>query len=119
MSYSPLSPTFLTCIGYFEVLHPIYPFLDRQSFEAKASSANLLQVLEEDYAFCAVYYAVLALGCQYNGYSSFIPEDSHAWKLFQTALTRLDRILMTTESLPNLQVSQPPWSGISTNRDRH
>ncbi|BCS19465.1 Zn(II)2Cys6 transcription factor [Aspergillus puulaauensis] len=90
---------------YFEVLHPIYPFLDRQSFEAKASSANLLQVLEEDYAFCALYYAVMALGCQYNGYSSFIPEDSHAWKLFQTALTRLDRILMTAESLPNLQVS--------------
>lgn len=48
---------------------------------------------------------MLALGCQYNGYSSFIPEDSHAWKLFQTALTRLDRILMTAESLPNLQVS--------------
>ncbi|OJJ61752.1 hypothetical protein ASPSYDRAFT_128692 [Aspergillus sydowii CBS 593.65] len=88
---------------YFEVLHPIYPFFDRQAFNAKVSSPNLLQVLEDDYAFCALYYAVLALGCQYNGYSSFIPEDSHAWKLFQTALTRLDRILMTAESLANLQ----------------
>ncbi len=109
----------LTAIGYFEVLHPIYPFFDRQAFNAKVSSPNLLQVLEDDYAFCALYYAVLALGCQYNGYSSFIPEDSHAWKLFQTALTRLDRILMTAESLANLQVSQPLQSGIPTNRDRH
>ena len=118
-TFTSYTSALLTAIGYFEVLHPIYPFLDRQAFNAKVSSPNLLQVLEDDYAFCALYYAVLALGCQYNGYSSFIPEDSHAWKLFQTALTRLDRILMTAESLANLQVSQPLQSGIPTNRDRH
>ncbi|OJJ79833.1 fungal specific transcription factor domain-containing protein [Aspergillus glaucus CBS 516.65] len=89
--------------GYFDVLHPIYPFLDRQSFEERATRPDLLHVLGTDYAYCGLYYAVLALGCQYNGFSSFIPNDSHAWKLFQTALTRLDRILMSTESLSNLQ----------------
>ncbi|KAL4783737.1 fungal-specific transcription factor domain-containing protein [Aspergillus varians] len=88
---------------YFEIMHPIYPFLDRQSFEEKASSPTLLHILDTDYAFCGLYYAVLALGCQYNGFSSFIPDDSDAWKLFQISLTRLDPILMTTECLPNLQ----------------
>ncbi|KAL5343241.1 fungal-specific transcription factor domain-containing protein [Aspergillus crustosus] len=88
---------------YFEILHPIYPFLDRGSFEAKAKGPNLAQILETDYAFSGLYYAILALGCQYNGLSSFIPDNSHAWKLFQISLSRLDRILMTSESLPNLQ----------------
>ncbi|KAL4920594.1 hypothetical protein BDW62DRAFT_215853 [Aspergillus aurantiobrunneus] len=89
---------------YFEVLHPIYPFLDRRSFEEKATSPDLLQVLETDYALCGLYYAVLALGSQYNGCSSFIPDNSHAWRLFQVSLSRLDSILMATESLRNLQL---------------
>ncbi|KAL4868033.1 hypothetical protein BDV12DRAFT_186179 [Aspergillus spectabilis] len=76
---------------YFEVLHPMYPFLDRQSFEEKARSSNLVHILETDYAFCGLYYAVLALGCQYNGLSSFIPDNN--------------RILMTAESLSNLQLT--------------
>ncbi|KAL4940018.1 hypothetical protein BDV06DRAFT_27519 [Aspergillus oleicola] len=88
---------------YFEILHPMYPFLDRQSFEERAKRPDLLRDLETDHAFCGIYYAILALGCQYNGYSSFIPDDSHAWKLFQVALSRLDRIILSTESLSNLQ----------------
>ena len=100
--------TFLTGTGYFDVLHPIYPFLDRQLFEERAKRPDLVHVLGTDYAYCGLYYAVLALGCQYNGFSSFIPDDSHAWKLFQVALTRLDRIIMSTESLSNLQVGRTP-----------
>ncbi|KAL2815129.1 fungal-specific transcription factor domain-containing protein [Aspergillus granulosus] len=88
---------------YFEVLHPVYPFLDRRSFEEKVASSNLLHVLETDYAFCGLYYAVLALGCQYNGFGFFIPENNRAWRLFQMGLSRLDRILMLPESLANLQ----------------
>ncbi|KAL3441412.1 hypothetical protein BJX65DRAFT_313852 [Aspergillus insuetus] len=88
---------------YFEVLHPLYPFLDKTALEEKTASSNLLQELETDFAFCGLYYAVLALGCQYNGFGSFIPDDNRAWKFFQIALSRLDRILMSPESLASLQ----------------
>ncbi|CEL03534.1 hypothetical protein ASPCAL04688 [Aspergillus calidoustus] len=88
---------------YFEVLHPVYPFLDKRAFQEKAASSNLFQVLETDFAFCGLYYAVLALGCQYNGFGSFIPDNNRPWKFFQIALSRLDWILMSTESLASLQ----------------
>ncbi|KAL2829060.1 fungal-specific transcription factor domain-containing protein [Aspergillus pseudoustus] len=88
---------------YFEVLHPVYPFLDRLAFEEKATSADLLVLLETEYAFCGLYYAVLALGCQYNGLGSFMPDNNRAWEFFQMALGRLDQILMSPESLANLQ----------------
>ncbi|KAJ0413181.1 hypothetical protein BJY00DRAFT_306504 [Aspergillus carlsbadensis] len=88
---------------YFEVLHPVYPFLDKRVFEQKASSSSFRQLLETDFAFCGLYYAVLALGCQHNGFGSFIPDNNRAWKFFQIALSRLDRILMSPESLASLQ----------------
>ncbi|KAL2865091.1 uncharacterized protein BJX67DRAFT_359229 [Aspergillus lucknowensis] len=88
---------------YFEVLHPIYPFLDRRAFEEKARISNVLHLLGTDYAFCGLYYAILALGCQYDGFSSFIPDNNRAWKFFQISLSRLDQILTSSESLANLQ----------------
>jgi hypothetical protein len=100
----PCVCTLLTAAGYFEVLHPVYPFLDKSAFEEKAASSDLLQELKTDFAFCGLYYAVLAIGCQYNGLSSFIPDDNRAWKFFRIALGRLDRILMSPESLASLQV---------------
>ncbi|KAL4930969.1 Zn(II)2Cys6 transcription factor [Aspergillus undulatus] len=71
--------------------------------EASAHIQHLLQALETYHTFCGLYYAILALGCQYNDYSSFTPDNSHAWKLFQVSISRLDRILLTTECLLNLQ----------------
>ncbi|KAL4954658.1 hypothetical protein BDW69DRAFT_205074 [Aspergillus filifer] len=88
---------------YFEILHPIYPFLNRETFEERAKRPGLLHDLEHDHAFCGLYYGILALGSQYNGRSSFIPDNSHAWKLFQVALSRLNRIVLSTMSLSNLQ----------------
>jgi hypothetical protein len=94
----------LTSTGYFEVLHPVYPFIDKRAFQEKAASSNLFQVLETDLAFCGLYYAVVALGCQYNGFGSFIPDNNRPWKFFQIALSRLGWILMSPESLVSLQV---------------
>ncbi|KAL4795833.1 fungal-specific transcription factor domain-containing protein [Aspergillus venezuelensis] len=88
---------------YFEILHPIYPFLGRETFEERTKRPDLLHDLDTDHAFCGLYFAILALGCQYNGRSSFIPDNSHAWKLFQVALSRLDRIILSTMSLASLQ----------------
>jgi hypothetical protein len=102
--HQPCVCTLLTAAGYFEVLHPVYPFLDKSAFEEKAASSDLLQELKTDFAFCGLYYAVLAIGCQYNGLSSFIPDDNRAWKFFRIALSQLDRILMSLELLPSLQV---------------
>ncbi|KAL4965485.1 transcription factor domain-containing protein [Aspergillus stella-maris] len=88
---------------FFEILHPVYPFLDRKTFEERTKHPDLLRDLETDHAFCGLYYAIISLGCQYNGCSSFIPDNSHAWKLFQVALSRLDQIILSTTSLSNLQ----------------
>ncbi|KAF9889631.1 hypothetical protein FE257_007139 [Aspergillus nanangensis] len=88
---------------YFETVHPVFPFLDRTQFEAKAYDLRLPQTLGTDAGFCALYYAVLALGCQNQGSSSFDPGTGKAWKLFRISLVRVRHILMARECLQNLQ----------------
>ncbi|KAB8264315.1 fungal-specific transcription factor domain-containing protein [Aspergillus pseudonomiae] len=88
---------------YFKRIHPMYPFLDRQSFEETAFSTNLAQTLETTPAFSALYHAVLALGCQYHDGGSFDPGKGKAWKFFQMSLGLMADILVPRESLLNLQ----------------
>ena len=90
-------------IVYFKRIHPMYPFLDRQSFEETAFSTNLAQTLETTPAFSALYHAVLALGCQYHDGGSFDPGKGKAWKFFQMSLGLMADILVPRESLLNLQ----------------
>ncbi|RAQ57073.1 hypothetical protein COH20_009313 [Aspergillus flavus] len=88
---------------YFKRIHPMYPFLDRQSFEETAFSATLAQTLEGTPAFSALYHAVLALGCQYHDGGSFDPGKGKAWKFFQMSLGLMVDILVPRESLLSLQ----------------
>ncbi|KAB8273783.1 cytochrome P450 [Aspergillus minisclerotigenes] len=92
-----------TSVVYFKRIHPMYPFLDRQSFEETAFSATLAQTLESTPAFSALYHAVLALGCQYHDGGSFDPGKGKAWKFFQMSLGLMIDILVPRESLLSLQ----------------
>lgn len=86
-------------------MHPIYPFLDRQAFEKKAfeSSPQLSTNLNE--AWHALYYTVLAIGCQYHEGGSFDPGSGTAWKLFEFALSYFpDIIIIRKGSLMAVQV---------------
>ncbi|OAA59859.1 fungal specific transcription factor domain containing protein [Niveomyces insectorum RCEF 264] len=72
----PVDPQFAaTCIQcYFERAHPLYPFLDRAAFEARARPIltgghsiahppRLARSLARSKAWASLYYAVLAIGC--------------------------------------------------------
>ncbi|KAL3456124.1 fungal-specific transcription factor domain-containing protein [Aspergillus heterothallicus] len=99
----PEAPSYIK--RFFEVVHPVYPFIDRKTFEDRIAlpKRDVLQTLNSDHQFCGLYYAVLALGAQYSGSGSFIPDNNGAWKFFQTALSCLDYILMSTDCIENLQ----------------
>jgi hypothetical protein len=93
--------------AYFEYVHPLYPFLDRQAFEAKASQSNLIHFLEGEPAFSALYHAVLALGCQHVGDGSFDPGKGRSWQIFQVSLAILPHILLPPDTEATLQVCPP------------
>ncbi|KAJ5354050.1 hypothetical protein N7541_006614 [Penicillium brevicompactum] len=89
--------------SYFEIVHPVFPFLDRSDFEERINDAQLSQNLKTDSAFCALFYAVMALGCQYHGRGTFQPGVGEAWKFFQTSFSCVSGIITSHASLPNLQ----------------
>ncbi|KAF8847337.1 hypothetical protein BDZ45DRAFT_637155 [Acephala macrosclerotiorum] len=89
--------------AYFVHVHPLYPFLDREDFEEKASNADQIGFLEGSPPFSALYHSVLALGCQYQDGGAFDPGKGMAWKLFQTSLGLLSDILVPKEALVNVQ----------------
>ncbi|KAE8337782.1 hypothetical protein BDV24DRAFT_166916 [Aspergillus arachidicola] len=89
--------------SYFQSVHPVFPFLDRADFEGKANDPHLVHILNTDSAFCALFHAVMALGCQYHGCGSFQPGFGKAWKLFQTSLTCVARVTTSRDSLSKLQ----------------
>lgn len=91
---------------YFERIHPIYPFLDRQHFDALASSSLSQEVdggLRNNRAWLVLYHCVLALGCQHDGGGSFEPATGLAWRLFSTALAQYPDLLMMPDSLTTVQ----------------
>ncbi|PON20594.1 hypothetical protein TGAM01_v210552 [Trichoderma gamsii] len=89
--------------NYFDTIHPIYPFLDQDEFERKSLDLKLHQILEADSSFAALYYTVLALGCQHNGGGSFEPGQGQAWQLFRFSLGKVASMLVLTPSLTSLQ----------------
>lgn len=88
--------------AYFEHVHPLYPFLNRRSFEAKVLD---VEVRDKSPAFRALYHCVLALGCQYAfADCSFRVGEGEAWGYFKVALSLLRDVLFPPEALVNLQV---------------
>lgn len=91
-------------LAYFEHVHIMYPFLDRNDFEQKAFRPDLLHYLEACPPFSALYHTVLALGCQYIEGGSYDPGNGKEWRLFQVSLGLFLDILVPRETLVNVQV---------------
>lgn len=88
--------------SYFAYVHPLYPFLDRQDFEARFRN---VETRDTSSAFRALYHCVLALGYQYAaGDTSFTLGKGEAWSYFKVALSLLQDVLFPPEALVNLQV---------------
>lgn len=88
--------------AYFEHVHPLFPFLDRRTFEV---SFRNVETRDTRPAFRALYHSVLALGCQYIGQdSSFALGKGEAWSYFRVALGLFQDIMFPPEALVNLQV---------------
>lgn len=91
---------------YFENIHPLYPFLDRDEFETRAYASTLETGHSNDLAWIALYHTVLALACEFDGGGSFTPGEGEAWSLFKVALGLYPRILLLNTDLLEVQVSK-------------
>jgi hypothetical protein len=89
--------------AYFENVHPIHPFLDRQQIESIALGPGLEHKLASDKAWSVLFYAILALGSQYHDGGSFHPANNVAWRFFFTALALFPDLLITKASLTVVQ----------------
>ncbi|KAF4334093.1 hypothetical protein FBEOM_12104 [Fusarium beomiforme] len=88
---------------YYEQVHPLFPHLERDSFDSILSSQNLRHTLQNDIAFSALYHSVLALGCLHDGGGSFEPGKGNAWALFSVALAKVPNLPKAENSLVALQ----------------
>ncbi|PLB48515.1 hypothetical protein P170DRAFT_511072 [Aspergillus steynii IBT 23096] len=92
------------CIqAFFTHVHPVYPFLDQKAFEQRLYGHLLYPSLEADRVWSGLYYAVLALGCQYNDGGSFDPGKGQAWCFFERAMSCFSDIIFTKGSLMAIQ----------------
>ncbi|KLJ09245.1 hypothetical protein EMPG_15334 [Blastomyces silverae] len=89
--------------AFFVNLHPVYPFLDREEFEAQAFDPNLTTVLHHNPVFSALYHCVLALGSQFLGCGTFEPGKGRSWELFQVAISHMSDIIIPRESIESVQ----------------
>lgn len=88
--------------SYFEHVHPLYPFLNKETFEAGFRNVEMRDTMP---AFRALYHCVLALGSQHvAGDSSFAFGKGEAWGYFKVALSLLQDVLFPPGALVNLQV---------------
>ncbi|KAJ5634736.1 hypothetical protein N7528_002578 [Penicillium herquei] len=92
--------------AYFLKVHPLSPFLDRDSFERKALGPDTSTLLVKSAPFNALYHAVLALGCQFVDGGSFDQGKGKAWKYFEIALGLLPQILIPVEGLVHAQTNK-------------
>ncbi|KAI9039795.1 fungal specific transcription factor domain-containing protein [Aspergillus affinis] len=92
------------CIqAFFTHVHPVYPFLDQTAFEQRLYGHLLYPSLENDRVWSGLYYAVLALGCQYNDGGGFDPGKGQAWSFFERAMSCFSDIIFTKGSLMAVQ----------------
>jgi hypothetical protein len=90
--------------AYFEMVHPLYPFLCAETFQRQAAAPALLHVLATDRAWAALYYAVVAIGCQYNDGGSFEAGVGEAWTYFERSLSCFQEMILCRGSLTAVQV---------------
>ncbi|KAG7117577.1 ABC-transporter-regulating transcription factor like protein [Verticillium longisporum] len=88
---------------YFECVHPLYPFLDREAFERTFANPDFFEIVNQSRAWSCLYHSVLAMGCQCDGGGSFEPGVGDAWNLFFVALSLLPDIMLQPDSLLVLQ----------------
>jgi hypothetical protein len=91
-------------IVYFENIHPMYPFLNRKTFEEKALSPQVESLLETNIAWSALYHGVLALGSQFHDKGDFSPGKGLPWQLFKFALGMMPNLVGPDATLLNVQV---------------
>ncbi|EFQ96656.1 hypothetical protein MGYG_08579 [Nannizzia gypsea CBS 118893] len=89
--------------AYFENLHPLYPFLDRQEFASLTRELRIKAAGDTNKSLSALYHAVLALGSQYCDGGSFVPGSGKSWGLFQISLRHLSDLIVPAYSLLKLQ----------------
>ncbi|PGH02398.1 hypothetical protein GX51_04706 [Blastomyces parvus] len=89
--------------AFFVNLHPVYPFLDREEFEAQAFAPNLAAILHHNTVFSSLYHCILALGSQFLGCGTFEPGKGRSWELFQVAISHLSDIIIPRESIESVQ----------------
>lgn len=82
----------------------MYPFLDRDEFETRASASISAAGHINELAWTALYHTVLALGCEFDDGGSFTPGEGEAWGLFKVALDLYPRILLLNTDLLEVQV---------------
>jgi hypothetical protein len=94
------------CVAYFQQVHPIYPFLDQEVFENRASHDEGGAHDSSDKAWLALFHAVISLGCMFHDGGSLQPAHGLAWHYFRVALRHLQDLLLSKASLLKAQVSR-------------
>lgn len=89
------------------MVHPVYPFLCPTTFQRQANSPDLLHFLETDKTFAALFYAVLAIGCQHNEGGSYDAGVGEAWSYFERSLSYFQDLIFFRGSLTAVQVYFP------------
>lgn len=89
--------------AYFEHVHPIFSFLDREDFESKISDPEVNQALATDKPWAALFYTVLTIGCQYHDGGSYNPGQNIGWRYFSTALSIFPDLLISKATLTIVQ----------------
>ncbi|KAG6355169.1 hypothetical protein INS49_004250 [Diaporthe citri] len=87
----------------FHGTHPVFPFLDRKSFEQKVRHIGLASTSNTSPQFLALYHAVLSLGCQYHEGGSLEPGKGKACDLFLVAMSHVSDNKHLGDSLVSLQ----------------
>ncbi|KAI2860831.1 transcriptional regulator family: Fungal Specific TF [Aspergillus niger] len=89
--------------AYFDAVHPIYPFLCPNTFRERAASQELVQSLGTDKVWAALFYAILAIGCQNNEGGSYDTGVGEAWSYFERSLSCFQDLLFGRGSLTAVQ----------------
>ncbi|RAO65909.1 uncharacterized protein BHQ10_001921 [Talaromyces amestolkiae] len=89
--------------SFFQYVHPMYPFLDRDEFEKATSRTDLEDFLSRNVMWQALYYAILGLGSMYHNGGSFLPGEGLSWKFFQAALNLMPELLLIRRTIETAQ----------------
>ncbi|KAL4812201.1 fungal-specific transcription factor domain-containing protein [Aspergillus spinulosporus] len=72
---------------YMELVHPFFPFLCSKGFQERAAAPSLIQDLAASKSWACLYYAVVAVGCQYCDGGSYEARGGTSWAYFEQAMS--------------------------------